>query len=171
MNSYTNLARQAVESYVKKKKIITLPKNLPKEFLINRAGVFVTIMNQSNLRGCIGTYLPVKENIAQEIIQNAIAAASSDFRFNPITEHELPNLSYHIYILEKPTPIHDIKELDPKKYGVLIKSENGKSGLLLPDLDEIDTIEKQLNAVCHKCGVILGHEKIVICKFKARKYT
>lgn len=170
-NSYVNLAQQAVETYVKKGKIISPPKDLNPQFFNKKAGVFVTIMNGKELRGCIGTYLPTKSNIAQEIIANAIAAATQDFRFNPITSAELAKLSYYVYILEKPTPIRDIKELDPKKYGILVKSETGKSGLLLPDLEGIDTAEKQLNAVCYKCGVIPGQEKMIICKFKAKKYT
>ncbi|MEW6407762.1 MAG: AmmeMemoRadiSam system protein A [Patescibacteria group bacterium] len=171
MNFYIELAKSAVETYIKEKMIIAPPKDLPQEFFKQKAGVFVTIMNGQNLRGCIGTYLPIQKNIAQEIIQNAIAAATQDFRFNPISQEELSNLFYSVYILDKPKQIKDINELNPKQYGVLIKSENGKSGLLLPDLDGIDTVEKQLHAVCMKCGIIPGQEKVIICKFKAKKYT
>lgn len=170
MNLYTNLAKQAIETYIKEKKVISPSKNLPQEFFKTKAGVFVSIFNDNNLKGCIGTYLPTRNNIAEEIINNAIAAATQDYRFNSITLKELPKLSYQVYILEKPKPIKNIKELNPEEYGVLVKSENGKSGLLLPDLDGIDTVEKQLNAVCFKCGVIPGQEKIIICKFKAKKY-
>lgn len=170
MNKYLELAKKAVEAYVKEKKTIDPPKNLAQEFFKTKAGIFVTITSGEKLRGCIGTYLPMHENIAQEIIYNAIAAATQDFRFDPITAHELPNLSYSVYILDKPAQIKNINELDPKKYGVLVKSENGKSGLLLPDLDGIDTIEKQLHAVCMKCGIIPGKEKVIICKFKATKH-
>lgn len=170
MNKYLELAKSAVETYIKEKKVVDPPKDLPREFFKQKAGVFVTIMNGRDLRGCIGTYLPMRENIAQEIIQNAIAAATQDFRFNPISQKELSNLSYSVYILDRPTPIKNINELNPKQYGVLIKSENGKTGLLLPDLDGIDTAEKQLRAVCLKCGIIPGQEKIIICKFKTKKY-
>lgn len=169
-NPYTNLAKLAVETYIKEKKICKLPKNLPKEFLTQKAGVFVTITKNGQLRGCIGTYLATKKNIAEEIITNAIASATQDFRFNPVKEDELEQLSYSVYILETPSPIKSLDQLDPKKYGILVRSDTGKSGLLLPDLDGIDTVEKQLSAVCFKCGILPQKEKITICRFKAKKY-
>lgn len=170
MNPYINLAKMAVESYLKTGKIPPLPSRLPKKILTTRAGVFVSIYKGQELRGCIGTYLPTQPNIAEEIISNAIAAATRDWRFTPITCDELPKLSYSVYILEEPRQIRSINELDPKKYGILIKSETGKTGLLLPDLDGIDTVEKQLSAVCHKCGINLSKEKVIICKFRAKKH-
>ena len=170
MNSYVALAKTTVETYIKTKKIPPLPDNLPEEFLTRRAGVFVSIYNGEDLRGCIGTYLPTEANLAEEIIGNSIAAATNDYRFSPITEKELPKLSYSVYILEKPREIKSLDELDPKKYGILIKSETGKSGLLLPDLEGIETAEEQLSSVCHKCGVKLQNEKITISKFTATKY-
>lgn len=171
MNPYVNLAKITVESYIKTGKIPPLPKNLPKKMLTERAGVFVSIYCGNELRGCIGTYLPTEPNIAEEIIVNAVAAATRDYRFPPVTIDELPNLSYSVYILEEPRQIKSLDELDPKKYGILVKTETGKTGLLLPDLDGIDTVEKQLDAVCHKCGVRLSEEKIIICKFGAKKYS
>jgi len=170
MNAYVKLAKDTVEAYVKTGKIPPLPKNISKKFLTEKAGVFVSIYNGEDLRGCIGTYLPTEPNVAEEIIGNAVAAATSDYRFSPITQKELPKLSYSVYILEKPHEIKSLDELDPKKYGILIKSETGKSGLLLPDLPGIKTVEEQLAAVCQKCGVRLGSEKIIISRFKAKKY-
>jgi AmmeMemoRadiSam system protein A len=170
MDPYTKLAKDTVESYIKTGKIPPLPSNLPKEMLTTKAGVFVSIHKNKELRGCIGTYLPTQPNIAEEIISNAIAAATRDWRFPPISQKELKDLSYSVYILEEPREIRSLSELDPKKYGILIKSETGKSGLLLPDLDGIDTVEKQLSAVCHKCGINLSDEKVIICKFKAKRY-
>ncbi len=169
-NPYVQLAKDAVEYYIKTGKIPPLPQNLPKKLLIERAGVFVSIYNGNELRGCIGTYLPVEPNTAEEIISNAVAAATQDYRFPPILKDELPNLSYSVYILEEPRQIKKLDELEPKKYGILIKSESGKTGLLLPDLDGIDTAEKQLAAVCHKCGVRLSEEKVIVCKFGVTKY-
>lgn len=170
MNSYVKLARETVETYIKENKINPLPGNLPKNFLAEKAGVFVSIYNGDDLRGCIGTYLPSEENLAKEIIVNAIAAASRDYRFDPITAEELPDLSYSVYILRTPASVKKTEELDPKKYGVLIKSETGKSALLLPDLPGINTVDEQIVAVCRKAGVNLAKEKIKIWKFKARKY-
>jgi len=170
MNPYIKLAKDTVESYIKTGKIPPPPPRLPKKILNSRAGVFVSIYKGEELRGCIGTYLPTEPNIAEEIISNAVAAATRDYRFLPITEDDLPELSYSIYVLEEPRQIKNLDELDPKKYGILIKSETGKTGLLLPDLDGIDTMEKQLAAVCHKCGVRLSEEKVTVCKFGAKKF-
>lgn len=170
MNSYIKLAKEIVETCIKTGKIPPLPVGLPKKLLTRRAGVFVSIYRGDELRGCIGTYLPTEPNIAEEIISNAVAAATRDNRFSPITPDELNKLSYSVYVLEEPREIKSLNELDPKKYGVLIKSETGKSGLLLPDLDGIDTVAKQLTAVCHKCGVKLNQEKVIICKFGAKKH-
>lgn len=180
------LAKQTVEAYVKEGKIIEPPADLPEEFLKRRAGTFVTIQKNGNLRGCIGTYLPTKENIAQEVIRNAIAAATEDYRFGPIEERELSALSYTVYILSKPELVKNIKELNPKKYGIIVKTipitkPNGtdvvfnghlsyKSGLLLPDLEGIDTIEKQISIACQKAGIDLRREKIIIYKFTVKKY-
>ncbi|MBU1178022.1 AmmeMemoRadiSam system protein A [Patescibacteria group bacterium] len=170
MNSYTQLARQAIETYIKEEKTISLPKNLPAKMTTTRAGVFVTIKNGEQLRGCIGTYEPTKPNIAKEIIANAIAAATNDYRFSPITTAELPKLSYEISILSEPELVKDISKLDPKKFGVLIKTDLGKTGLLLPDLEGIDTTERQLEAVYQKCDADPEHEKITIYKFTVEKY-
>lgn len=178
MNFYPLLAKQAVENFVQTKKIIDVPDNIPPAMLKEKAGVFVTItkngelrgLPRTELRGCIGTYLPQRENIALEIIHNAIAAATEDPRFPAVTPEELPQLCYTVYILEKPAPIKKIEELDPKKYGIFVYSDTGKSGLLLPDLDGIETAEQQLNAVCWKCGIIPSKEQITICRFKAEKH-
>lgn len=179
MNSLVSLAKAVVENYIKKDEIISLPKDFPQKFLNNQAGVFVTIskiQNQKqNLRGCIGTYLPTRKNIAEETIYNAIAAATKDYRFKPIQKEELPYLCYKVYILNKPELVKDFKELDPKKYGIIVKTiplskKNdvyfvSKSGLLLPGLKEIDTIEKQICLACQKASIDLEKEKILIYRF------
>ncbi|HOE81323.1 MAG TPA: AMMECR1 family protein, partial [bacterium] len=109
MTPLANLAKQAVETYITTKKIIKPPKNFPSAFLKKRAGVFVTIEEKDQeLRGCIGTYLPVRNNIAEETIYNAIAAATEDYRFMPIQKSELPNLTYTVSILGQPEQILDI---------------------------------------------------------------
>jgi len=170
MNAYVKLAKDTVEFYFKTGKISPLPENLPPNFLTSRAGIFVSIYNGDDLRGCVGTYLPTEVNLAEEIIQNSVSAATNDYRFRPITKAELPNLSYSVYVLGEPKKIKNLDELNPKKYGILIKSETGKSGLLLPDLEGINTTEEQLSAVCHKCGVNPSKEKVTIFKFSATKH-
>ena len=186
MNPYVLLAKQAVENYIKEGKIIELTKDLPEEFLTKRAGTFVTIEKDGQLRGCIGTYLPTRINVAEEIVRNAIAAANEDYRFGPIKKEELPYLSYTVYILSYPELVKNIKELDPKKFGVIVKTGpftfpnekdvvfDGaipyKTGLLLPDLEEVNTIEKQFSIACQKGGIDPEKEKIFIYRFTVEKY-
>ena len=174
MNQCTQLAKKAVENYIKEGKIIEPPKDLPKEFLERKAGVFVTIEKEKELRGCIGTYLPTRQNITEEIIYNAIAAATEDYRFGPITEQELPYLHYTVYILSDPSwPVKNISELNPKKFGIIIKthSVSPKCGVLLPDLEGVDTAEKQILIACQKAGIDPNKEEIIIYKFSAEKFT
>jgi AmmeMemoRadiSam system protein A len=177
MKNYTNpyilLAKSAVETYINKEKVIKVPDDLPKEITSKKAGTFVTIKKNGDLRACIGTYLPTKENIAEEIIQNAITAATEDHRFGSVQEQELPYLTYSVYILEKPELVKDVKELNPKEYGIIIKTLNHplKSALLLPDLNGIDTIEQQISVTCQKGGIDPSKEKTVIYKFKAEEYN
>lgn len=154
---------------MRENKIVKPPENLPEEFLNKKSGVFVTIEKQGKLRGCIGTYLPARENVAKEIISNAIGASTEDYRFGLINKEELPYLSYTVYILSEPELVKDIKELDPKKYGIIIKS-GLKSGLLLPDLGGVDTIEKQVSITCQKGRINPEIENIIIYKFTAEKH-
>jgi len=184
MHPLVSLAKKTVETFIKEKKIVSLPNDLPKEFLEKKAGTFVTIEKNGELRGCIGTYLPTRENIAQEVIYNAIAAATEDWRFGPVEKEELPYLSYTVYILSEPELVKDIKELDPKKYGVIVKTVpispsgdvvfNGhfvpKTGVLLPDLEGVDTIEKQIFIACQKAGIDPQKEKFLIYKFTVEKF-
>lgn len=194
MNPYVLLTKLAVENYIREGKIISPPEDLPKELLTKSSGAFVTIYTKYKipytkyqLRGCIGTYLPTKINIAEEIIHNAVAAATEDYRFGSIKQEELPHLSYTGYILNPPELVKDIKELNPKKFGIIIKtapisSPNGtdvifnghmpiKSGLLLPDLEGVDTVEKQISIACQKGGIDPTREKIIIYRFTTEKYA
>jgi len=170
MNLYCSLAKQAVEKYIKEEKVLGSLKKLPAEFK-KRAGIFVTIYNNKDLRGCIGTFHGTKPNLAEEIIDNAIMAATRDWRFESITKEELSRLSYEVSVLEKPEQIKDIEELDPEKYGIIVKEQSsGRSALLLPELEGLDTIEKQLDACYMKSGIDPGAKQVVIHKFKTTKY-
>jgi AmmeMemoRadiSam system protein A len=169
MNPLILLAKSAVENYIEEKIVISLPKDFPKEFLNKKAGVFVTIEKEGRLRGCIGTYLPTRDNIGEETVHNAISAAVEDYRFGPIKKTELPHLSYTVYILNAPEKISDISELDAKKFGIIVKSGN-KSGLLLPDLEGVNTPAEQIAICCQKGGIYLKEGNIEIYKFTVEKY-
>jgi len=168
MNPFCQLAKNAVFAFIKEGKIIKPDENLPKDFNA-KAGVFVSIFNKKDLRGCVGTFLPTQGNIAEEIISSAINACQ-DTRFIPLEEKELPFLSFEVYILDRPELIKNIKELNPKKYGILVQSFN-KSGLLLPDLQGIDNVDQQIEIAARKAGIDLNNEEIVIYKFLAKKYV
>ncbi|MFH1401350.1 MAG: AmmeMemoRadiSam system protein A [Parcubacteria group bacterium] len=169
MNPLVLLAKLAAETYIEDKKVIPVPDDFPEEFLSRRSGVFVTIEKEGRLRGCIGTYLPVQDNIGGEIIHNAISAATQDSRFGPVKKTELPHLSYTVYILNKPEKVADIAELDPKKFGIIVKS-GIKSGLLLPDLEGVNTVAEQISICCQKGGIYLKEKNIEIYKFTVEKY-
>jgi AmmeMemoRadiSam system protein A len=170
MNVLSVLAKLAVENYIENKEIIPVPENFPKDFLERKAGVFVTIEKDGNLRGCIGTYLSTRENIGEETIHNAISAATGDFRFGPIKKTEFPHLSYMVYILSAPQKITDLSELDPQKFGVILKAGK-KCGLLLPGLSGIDTIAKQIEICCQKGGIVLKKDSAEIYKFTVEKHA
>ncbi len=154
MDTYLNLAKQTVETYIKTGKIISPPKDLPKEILNKKAGVFVSLhLKNGSLRGCIGTFVPTKKNIALEIITNAISSATQDPRFPPITTKELPKITYSVDILSASKTISKDKLSDPKKYGLIVSSQDGRRGLLLPNLPGVKTIEEQIKICRMKAGI------------------
>ena len=172
MNPYCQLAKDAIKNYLENGSEIKPPKNLPENFYKDRPGVFVTIENDGKLRGCVGTYLPTKENIAEEIISNAIAAASQDYRFAPITLSEIDSLNFSVSLLSEPEPIDGFDKLEPKKYGLIVKCADSphKCGLLLPDLEGIDAPEKQFLICCQKGGIDPGKETVALYKFRVKKF-
>ena len=167
-SAYVKLARETIENYVKQGKIITPPLGLPEEMTNQKAGVFVSLKKNGNLRGCIGTFIPTQENIAQEIIKNAISAAVDDPRFSPVNASELKELTISVDVLSAPEEVKDISQLDPKKYGVIVSS-GYKKGLLLPDLEGVDTVEYQIDIARRKAG-IYPDEKVKLYRFEVKRY-
>ena len=167
-SAYVKLARETIENYIKQGKTITLPPDLPEEMINQKAGVFVSLKKFGDLRGCIGTFMPTQENIAQEIIRNAISAAVDDPRFFPVNASELEDLSISVDVLSAPEEVKDTSQLDPKKYGVIVSS-GYKKGLLLPDLEGVDTVEYQINIAKRKAG-IYPDEKVKLYRFEVKRY-
>lgn len=167
-DEYVRLARQTLESYVINRKIIQKPDNLSDELINNIAGVFVSLKLDGNLRGCIGTISPTTNSIADEIIQNAISAGAEDPRFPPVSEEELNRLVYSVDVLGNSEKIQSINELDPKKYGVIV-SKGHKRGLLLPNLEGIETQEQQVSIALKKAG-ISPTEKYQLEKFEVVRH-
>jgi len=170
MHPLVQLARQAITAYVRDRKRISPPP--PEQMtpeMRERAGVFVSIHTKDGaLRGCIGTYHPTQPNVAEEIISNAISAATRDPRFYPITPEELDDLDISVDVLTEPEPVDSIKELDAKKYGVIVES-GWRKGLLLPDLEGVETPQEQID-ICRRKAGIGPKEPVKLYRFQVRRY-
>ncbi len=149
---YIHLARISLETYVASGEYAKLPDKLPEELTGRRAGVFVSLKKHGSLRGCIGTISPVTGSIAEEIYRNAVSSGTEDPRFPPVTENELPELIYSVDVLADPEPIRDKSELDVRRYGVIVAAGR-KRGLLLPNLEGVDTVEQQIEIAKKKAGI------------------
>jgi len=167
-DGHQKLARQSLEHVITTGEKLPVPNGLPDELAIKQAGVFVSIHKNGRLRGCIGTIAPTTENIAKEIIQNAVSAGLSDTRFTPVTAEELPYLVYKVDVLSAPEPITDSGQLDVKRYGVIVTS-GGKRGLLLPNLDGVDTVEDQISIAKQKAG-ISGNSPVNLERFEVIRH-
>jgi MEMO1 family protein len=162
------LARKVVETFVTTDEVIKAPEN-SSDFLNQRAACFVSIKTRAGeLRGCIGTIEPTKETLAEEIILNAVSAATRDPRFPPVRVDELPELKYSVDVLSPPEPT-TIDLLDPNVYGVIVDDESGRRGLLLPHLEGIDTAAKQVEIASRKAGIKPG-AKVQLLRFRADRY-
>lgn len=159
-------ARLVLENYIKNGTKPTLPKDY-QELAGEKGAVFVTLKKDGQLRGCIGTILPVYDNLAEELANNAVSAGTRDPRFLPVKIDELPDLTYSVDILELPE-VCTRAELNPNEYGVIV-SKGSRRGLLLPQLEGVDTIEKQISIALDKAG-ISHHEDYKIERFKVTRY-
>lgn len=150
---WVRLAQLSLETWVRTgKRLACLPEDLPAALTDHAAGAFVSLHISGQLRGCIGTIAPTQENVAWEIVQNAVSACSRDPRFPPVRLSELELLEYSVDVLGQPEAVGSPAQLDPKKYGVIV-SCSGRRGLLLPDLDGVDTVEQQLKIALQKGGI------------------
>lgn len=146
------LAKEALFEYIKKGKVLSPPLGPEHPLMTKRAGVFVSLKKGGQLRGCMGTFLATKESVAEEIIENAILSAASDPRFPKVTKDELGVLDISVDIVSELTPVVSMSELNPKTHGVLVSS-GGKRGLLLPNLQGVDTVEEQVRIAKSKAGI------------------
>ncbi len=167
LHPIVKLAKDTVESYVREGEVPSLPEVLTPE-MKERTGVFVSIHEHGELRGCIGTFEPVGNNVAEEIIANAISSATRDPRFPPISVSELDDLEYNVDILTQPEPIKDKSQLDAKKYGVIVES-GFRRGLLLPDLEGVDSVEEQIR-ICRLKAGISDDEPVNLYRFEVRRF-
>lgn len=152
-DEYVKLAREVIEHYVKTNGgYLRTPRHIIPEMTAQKAGVFVSLKIRGVLRGCIGTIGPMYDNVAEEIRHNAISACSRDPRFTPVMPDELEELEYSVDVLGPMEPISSPSQLDVKRYGVLV-TKGSRSGLLLPNLPGVDTIEQQVDIAKQKAGI------------------
>ena len=151
-DAWVRLARAAVEAWVLRRERLSAPESLPPELTRRRAGAFVSLHRNGRLRGCIGTILATCGSVAEEILQNAVSACARDPRFPPVEPEELPGLEISVDVLGEPEPIASPEELDVKRYGVIV-SRGGKRGLLLPNLEGVDSVAEQIRIARQKGGI------------------
>ena len=167
-DEYQNLARRSLEHIIATGEKLSVPNGLPDVLQRERAGVFVSLHKSGRLRGCVGTIAPTTNSVAEEIVQNAISAGLSDNRFPPVTAEELPYLKYKVDVLSEPEKISGPDELDVKRYGVIVTS-GFKRGLLLPNLDGIETVKEQIDIARQKAN-ISKNEKIELERFEVVRH-
>jgi AmmeMemoRadiSam system protein A len=168
MHPLVKLAKDTVELYIREGKIYeAADQDLPQE-LKERAGVFVCLKIRDMLRGCIGTFQPTEPTVAHETMRNAISAATCDPRFPCVRPEELDQIEYTVDVLTPPEKISGTGELDPKRYGVIVQSGK-RRGLLLPDLEGVDTVEYQVSIAREKAGILAG-APLTLSRFEVKRY-
>jgi hypothetical protein len=168
MHPLVKLAKETVELYIKTGAIREVREEELTPELKLRAGVFVCLKTADVLRGCIGSFQPQEPTIAHETVRNAISAAISDPRFPRVRAEEVGQITYTVDVLTQPEPIKDKSELDPRRYGVIVQA-GGRRGLLLPDLEGVDTVDFQVNIAMQKAGIAPG-TPIQLSRFEVKRY-
>jgi AmmeMemoRadiSam system protein A len=167
-DAYVKLAYDQVFRWVREHRMIPLGR-VPEE-MKEKAGVFVSIHENGQLRGCIGTIRPCYANTADEIIHNAVAACSQDPRFSPVREEELDQLVITVDVLSPSERIQDKSQLDVHKYGVICSTKDGRRGLLLPDLEGVDTVERQIEIACSKGNIDPTSDDVILDRFEVVRH-
>jgi len=168
MHPLVQLAKDAVELYVREGKVREVREDeFPPEFR-ERAGVFICLKIDGILRGCIGTFQPAEPDMAHETVRNAISAATCDPRFTCVRAEELGVIEYTVDVLTRPEPVKDRNELDPRRYGVIVQS-GARRGLLLPDIEGVDTVDFQISIAMQKAGIPPG-APVKLFRFEVKRY-
>lgn len=168
-DEYVRLARLSLETYIETGKPAVLPKDIPEEMTNTKAGVFVSLKKHGRLRGCIGTISASTENIAEEILKNTVSAAVNDPRFDPVAAGELGDLEYSVYVLGEAEFVSSVDELDEKRYGVIVRSGD-RTGLLLPGLEGVNSVEEQIEIARKKAGM-RKNEPVELYRFEAVRHN
>lgn len=164
------LARAAVEEYVRtggRARAL-----LPPDVSPPRAGAFVSLhLPDGSLRGCIGTIAPTQGSLAEEVVENAISAAARDPRFYPVRPDELEGLHVSVDVLEEAEEVPGPEHLDPRVYGLIVRTDDGRQALLLPDLEGVDTVERQIAITCRKGGIDPRRDRYRLFRFRVTRHV
>jgi AmmeMemoRadiSam system protein A len=163
------LARQAIEAYVQDRTIIHPP--LPVGGESRRSGTFVSLhLPDGSLRGCMGTTEPQAASMEEEVVDNAITAATRDPRFYAVTPQELSSLEISVDVLGSAEEVRGLDQMDPKRYGMIIRTLDGRRALLLPDLEGVDTAEQQLRITCRKGNIDPDNDQYQMYRFEVERH-
>ena len=168
MHPLVQLAKDAVELYVREGKIREVREDEFSPEFRERAGVFICLKVDGILRGCIGTFQPTEPDMAHETVRNSISAATCDPRFTCVRAEELDVIEYTVDVLTPPEPVKERSELDPRRYGVIVQA-GARRGLLLPDLDGVDTADFQISIAMQKAGIPPG-TPVKLFRFQVKRY-
>lgn len=163
VSPYVKLARKSLEYFIRENEYLEIESNST-----TKGGVFVSLAKNGNLRGCRGTITPTRNSIEEEIVRNSIAAGTKDSRFPKVKEEELDDISYSVDVLSTSEPVTSLDVLDVREYGIIV-TYNFKRGLLLPNLEGVDTVEKQLAIALDKAGID-PDDDYSIERFKVARY-
>lgn len=167
-DAYVRLARYTIEAFVETGTLPKMPEGLPEELYQNRAGAFVSLKEDGRLRGCIGTIQSVRDSLAEEIMHNAVSACSEDPRFSPVEAWEVDRLTISVDVLGETEKISSPEELDVTRYGVIV-TKGARRGLLLPNLEGVDTVEQQIAIAKQKAG-IKEYESVELERFEVVRH-
>lgn len=170
IDPYVGLARLVVETFVSEGAPVRVPDDAPAEMRERRAGVFVSLHERGELRGCIGTIAATTSSIAEEIVQNGISACSRDPRFPAVRPDELDFLEYSVDVLGDAEPVAREADLDPQRYGVIV-TQGARRGLLLPNLDGVDTVDQQVSIAKRKAGIDPDDRHVSLERFEVVRHT
>lgn len=172
MDPFVELAKLTIHHFTQNKQALTeIPAEIQEALAGQRAALFVSLHTSAGeLRGCKGTLEPSHSTVAEELISNAISACSKDTRFSPVREEELEGLEILVDVLSPLEPIHSAAELDVRRYGLVVATADGRRGVLLPDLETIDTVEDQLAIACRKAGINPRREAFNMERFTTQRH-
>ena len=106
----------------------------------------------------MGTIKPRNKWLYHEIVDNAIFAAFEDDRYVPLMEGELDDIVLKVETVSRPEKIQNVKELDPDRFGIIVRSQQQLEGVLLPQCEGIHTIEDQINLAMEKGNIPLSEK-------------